>query len=72
MKAGQILDNPVQTPSWYYLIRADSTDSEHPTDEDALYSEAEQQYEMRQGTQNLPNYLGALRTHATIKLFLNP
>lgn len=72
LKAGQILDKPLQTPSGYYLIKASSTDSDHPADEDPLYSEAKWQYEMRQGTQNLPSYLRALRTHANIRLYLNP
>jgi parvulin-like peptidyl-prolyl isomerase len=72
LKGGQILDKPVQTPSGYYLIKASSTESEHPADEDSLYSQAKGQYGMRRGTQNLLNYLGALRTHATIKLYLNP
>jgi len=54
------------------LIKAVSTDSEHPADEDQLYSEAKRQYELSQGAQNLATYLRALRAHANIKLYLNP
>lgn len=72
LKAGKIAGKPIRTPSGYYIVMVSSTDSEHPANEDKLYSDAETHYELYQGSRQLPEYLRELRAKATIKKFLKP
>jgi foldase protein PrsA len=70
LKAGEVTAKPVITPSGYYLIKAISTDKEHPRDENKLYEDAQWHYEMYQGSRNLQTYLRGLRAGAAIREYL--
>lgn len=72
LKPGMIAEKPVETPSGDYLVMVTSTDSDHRASENQLYSDAEKQYRMVQGSRNLPSYIEELRSKATITQFLHP
>jgi len=70
LKKGQFTASPVRTPSELCLIQAESTSGNHPSTENALYNQAQQDAKEREIQRQVPNFIRKLRSQYKVVNYL--